>query len=251
MWRLGTVDGINEQGLAAHALYLDDVVFEPYDARPSVANAMAVQYFLDSFATVAEVVANMHRVRIISADIRGQQLGVHFAVEDALGDSAVIEPINGEIVVHHGPQFRVMANSPVLDEQLQNLSRYTPFGGALPPPGDISSCDRFVRASYFLHYLPEPESVEHAVAGVYQLIQNVAVPYGARYDDGGVYPTWWQSVVDTTHRTYYFASTRSPSVIWLELDQLAAQSEVLSLNPREESLVGNVLAELRPATLAY
>lgn len=251
MWRLGTVDGINERGLAAHALYLDDVVYEPHDERPSVANAMAVQYFLDSFGTVAEVVENVHRVRITSPDIRGQQLGVHYAIEDTTGDSAVLEPINGKIVVHHGPQFRVMANSPVLEQQLQNLTRYKPFGGELPPPGDITSADRFVRASYFLHYLPEPESVEQAVAGVYQLIQNVAVPYGAPYDDGGVYPTWWESVVDTTHRTYYFASTRSPSVIWVELDELLARTEVLSLDPREESLVGNVAAELRPATLPY
>jgi penicillin V acylase-like amidase (Ntn superfamily) len=62
-----------------------------------------------------------------------------------------------------------------------------------------------VRAAYFLHYLPEPISLDEAVAGVVQLIANVSVPYGAPYADGGVYPTWWLSAADLTNRTYFSA----------------------------------------------
>jgi choloylglycine hydrolase len=253
MWGIGTVDGLNEKGLAAHALYLDpeDVQFAEPDDRPSMAFTVWAQYLLDNYATVADAVADLERVRIYSPLIRGERLGVHIALEDASGDSAIIEPIGGRLVVHHGPEFTVMANSPALDLQLQNLERYRPFGGELPPPGDISSLDRFVRASYFLHYLPEPENVEQAVAGVFQLIANVSVPYGAPYSDGGVYPTWWHSGADLTNRTYYFASTRSPSVFWVPLDELADGTEVLRLNPRDESLVGDATASLAPAALTY
>ena len=42
MWRGGTVDGVNGAGLGAHALYLDDVDWEPADDRPTVANLMWV-----------------------------------------------------------------------------------------------------------------------------------------------------------------------------------------------------------------
>ena len=126
MWDSGTVDGLNDQGLAAHALYLDpeDVRFAEPDDRPTVSNALWVQYLLDHYATVAEAVADLDRVRITSPDFRGLQLGIHIAIEDATGDSAIIEPLGGRLVVHHGREFTVMSNSPTLDEQLANLARY-------------------------------------------------------------------------------------------------------------------------------
>jgi choloylglycine hydrolase len=253
MWGLGTVDGLNEKGLGAHALYLDmvDVEFPPVDDRPVLSNALWVQYLLDNFATVADAVADLENVRIHSELLRGNEMGVHIALEDPSGDSAVIEPIGGRLVVHHGPQFTVMANSPSLDRQLENLANYRPFGGELPPPGDITSLDRFVRASYFLHYLPEPENEEEAVAGVFQLISNVSVPYGAPYQDGGVYPTWWQSAADLTNGVYYFGSTRSPSIFWVPLEGLVDGEQVLRLNPRDETLVGDATAKLEPAELLY
>lgn len=253
MWGIGTVDGLNERGLAAHALYLDpeDVEFPEPAGRPTIPFTLWVQYVLDSFATVAEAVAHVNDVAVTSLEIRGETLGVHLALEDASGDSAIIEPLDGRLVVHHGPEYTVMANSPTLDLQRQNLERYRPFGGELPPPGDITSADRFVRASYFLHYLPEPTSADEAVAGVFQLIANVSVPYGAPYDDGGVYPTWWHAGADLTNSTYYFGSTRSPSVFWVDVEALKDGTAVLRLDPRDPSLVGESSARLEPAALLY
>ena len=253
MWGVGTVDGLNDAGLAAHALYLDpeDVSFPVPDARPVVAHTMWVQYLLDTFTTVAEVVAAVDDIRIVAPPMRGQTFGVHVALEDSTGDSAIIEPLDGRMVVHHGSEFTVMTNSPTLDKQLENLARYRPFGGELPPPGDITSQDRFVRAAYFLHYLPEPANVDEAVAGVFQLIENVSVPYGAPYADGGVYPTWWRAGADLTNKTYYFGSTRSPGIFWIDLPSLAGTDEVLRLDPRDTSLIGDETSRLVPATLPY
>ena len=252
MWRLGAIDGVNEKGLVAHALYLDGAGYEAEDDRPTVANRMWAQWVIDNFASVAEVVEHLHDVRISSPDMRGQQMGAHLAVEDATGDSAIIEPIDGRLVVHHGPEYRVMANAPHLSAHLENLRQYEPFGGTRTPPGDISSADRFVRANYFLHYLPEPEDYTEAVAGVLGLIRNVAVPYGAPYaNNGGVYPTWWESVTDATNRTYYFSSTRSPSIFWVRLDELVDGDAVLQLDPRDPALVGDVTGLLEPAALPF
>jgi choloylglycine hydrolase len=253
MWGIGTVDGLNEKGFGAHALYLDpeDVAFPEPDGRPAVANAMWVQYLLDSYTTVAEAIADIDRVRITSPDFRGLQVGIHIAIEDPSGDSAIIEPLDGRLVVHHGPEYTVMANSPTLDQQFENLARYRPFGGELPPPGDITSLDRFVRSAYFLHYLPEPANTEEAVAGVFQLIANVSVPYGAPYSTGDTYPTWWRAGADLTNRVYYFGSTRSPNIFWITLDDLVATTEVRRLDPRELTLVGDQTAHLEPAELLY
>ena len=81
--------------------------------------------------------------------------------------------------VHHERSCTVATNDPVYEDQLVNLARYRPFGGELPLPGDILSPDRFVRASYFLHYLPEPQTYAEALAGLILIARNVAVPPGA------------------------------------------------------------------------
>ena len=250
MWRAGTVDGMNAAGLAAHALYLDEAGWEAPDARPAVANSMWVQYLLDSFAAVADVVDAVSDTRIASAPMRGQEMGAHLAIEDSSGDSAIIEPIDGKLVVHHGRELAVMANSPDYDEQLANLVRYRPFGGELPPPGDITSLDRFVRASYFLHYLPEPATLDEAVAGVIRLAGNVAVPPGSPYQDGGVYPTWWTASADLTNQTYYFLSALSPNLTWVD-NSVFTGTEIRSLNPRRAGLRGEISDHFELAALAY
>ena len=110
----------------------------------------------------------------------------------------------------------MVANDPPFAEQLANL-RAPPFGGDAPVPGTIESADRFVRASYYLHHLPELADTAEAVAGVAAVASTVSVPPGAPYDDFSVYPTWWVSAADFTGLTYYFWSRTSPAAIWVEL----------------------------------
>ena len=54
-----------------------------------------------------------------------------------------------------------------------------------------------------------------------------------------------------TNRVYYFWSTLSPSVIWIDLAQLADGTELLALNPRLDDLIGDVTTHLKPSELAY
>jgi choloylglycine hydrolase len=159
-----------------------------------------------------------------------------------------VEPIAGKLVVHHGPEYAVMANDPTFDEQLANLRRYLPYGGDLPLPGDILSTDRFVRATYFLEHLPPPRDVEEAVAGVIHIASNVACPPGAPYNDFSVYPTWWTSAVDLTNLTYYFWSRLSPGLIWVSLADLArpAGSPVMVLDPEAPGLTGAISDRFLP-----
>ncbi len=239
---VGITESVNEAGLAVHLLYLESTVYEPADDRPVVANIRVAQWLVDTCATVAEAVTALDTVRIGSVEVRGHHLGAHLAMEDASGDSAILELIDGAKVIHHGPGTRVMANDPTYDQQLVNLARYRDFGGELPPPGDILSVDRFVRASYFLRHLPKPATYEEAVAGVVLLAHNVSVPPGAPYDDFSVYPTWWVSATDVTDHIFYFQPSTSPNLVWVELDEmaLAAGSPARRLDPGAPGLVGNV-----------
>ena len=52
----GSTDGLNEKGLAAHLLVLDESQLEAPDNRPVLPGTHWAQYVLDNFATVKEVV---------------------------------------------------------------------------------------------------------------------------------------------------------------------------------------------------
>ncbi len=248
-WRNATVDGMNDKGLAVHALMYTTAGYESADGRPDLAISMWAQYVIDNFATVAEALDGLAQVRVAPVAIHGQEFGMHLAIEDVSGDSAIIEPIDGAMVVHHGPQYTIMANSPSFEEQQANLRRYRPFGGELPPPGDIISLDRFVRASYFLHYLPEPADNREAVAGIIHIASNAAKPFGAPYPSGEVYPTRWISVVDLTNLDYYFWSRLSPSLLWVSMSDLQNDGNVRSVDPFDPSLAGDVADAMVPSAL--
>ena len=239
---------MNERGLAAHLLYLSETAYEAGDDRPGVANTRWAQWLVDTCATVAEAIAAIATARVVSVPVRGRDLGVHLALEDASGDSAIVEILDGRVVVRHDPRYRVCTNDPAYDAQLENLSRYAPFGGELGLPGGILATDRFVRANYFLHYLPEPVSVEEAVAGAVLVSRNVWVPPGAPYDDFSVYPTWWGIAADLTNHVFYFQHVTSPNLLWIELDELAlaADDPTLKLDPHQAGLAGDARPAFAP-----
>ena len=129
-------DGLNEKGLAAHALVLTESQQEPNDTRAELPDTHWVQYVLDNFATVNDVVdahkAGMFRVVAAWSNDLGytKPLGIHLAVEDTSGDSAIFEYVKGNLVIHHGPEYRVMTNDPTLNEMLVRMMKFKEFGEA-------------------------------------------------------------------------------------------------------------------------
>jgi choloylglycine hydrolase len=252
-WGTVTTEGVNEAGLSARVLYLEASAYEPADARPGVANLVWAQYAVDNFATVAEALDGLARIRVVSMPMHGAHLGAHLLLEDVSGDSALIEMLDGAPTVHHGREVDVVANDPPYDQQVAGLAAYKPWGGDLGIPGDIASEERFARATYYLSHLPRPADEAEAVAGVFGVIRNCQVPYGAPDNRFDTYPTWWASVTDHTDRVYYFQSTRAPNVVWAELGDLdfSIGAPVLALDPRDPALSGSIATCFEPAELDW
>jgi len=246
----GSGDGMNEAGLGAHLLYLHGTEYEPADTRPAVSNLLWAQYALDNYATVAEALEGLKAVRIVSNKALGREWPVHLALEDAAGDSAVLEFVKGQLVVHHGKDVTVMTNEPTLDEQLANLKRYKLFGGNLAMPGDVDPASRFVRAASYLKTLPKPANTYEAVSHLAGVVRNVAVPFGAvNTSDGEAVDTWptrWATIVDLTHKVFYVMPVNSPAVFWVDFARLDPKSsEILALDPYDIRLSGDGSAQLK------
>ncbi|HHX8642055.1 TPA: linear amide C-N hydrolase [Vibrio diabolicus] len=166
VWDGATTDGINEAGLNANLLYLAETKYGERDPEhPGLSVSLWAQYFLDNFQTVAEAVkaAESFQVQPFELIHQGEPADapVHLSLADASGDSAVIEILDGKTVIHHGPQYTVMTNSPVYDEQHVLLKQYEGLGGKKPIPGSMDAEDRFARGAFYLTKLPEkPETYQ-------------------------------------------------------------------------------------------
>ncbi|BBL74136.1 linear amide C-N hydrolase [Methylomagnum ishizawai] len=250
---IATSDGMNEKGFVANLLYLHDSQYETRDTRPGVANAMVLQYLLDVSATVAEALAELDKVQIVSVKAAGREWPLHISISDATGDSAVIEFVNGAKVVHRGKDSSVMTNEPPLDWQLNNLKKYRYFGGTEPLPGDIDPASRFVRASAFLKTIPAPKDIREALAEVYSIVKTVSVPLGAENTSAGVHsedtwPTLWTTLADAGDRLYFFQASGSPNMFWIDLGKInfAKGMPIKQVSGEEISLVGEVSSKLKP-----
>lgn len=256
IYGVGTADGLNEAGLVAHMLYLNATDFGPRDpAKPGLQAGLWAQYLLDNAANVEEALKLFAEVQIVMIEAHGHKANVHLAIEDAGGDSAIIEFIGGKPVIHHGRQYKIMTNDPTYHEQLALLAQqdFSKPASDMPLPGNVNPRDRFHRAAYYSALLPKPKTEREAAASILAIVRNVSVPFGAPYKGFGIYNTEYRTAVNLAAKRYYFELTTSPNVIWADLAtmKLDPGQPVLTLDPDDISLSGNVNAMFKPSPAPF
>ena len=223
---VGTADGMNEKGLVANLLYLNEADFgdAANSGKLTLSAGAWAQYFLDNFATVREAVGAMANpsFEIIAPPLpNGKDAGLHLSLSDESGDSAIFEYINGKLITHHGSQFTVMTNSPTFDQQLALNTYWNNVGGNSFLPGTISSADRFVRVSYNLNASPKYKDPDLAIASVFSQVRTISVPLGMEDQERpNIAMTLWRTVSDQNAKVYYFESVVFPSVSWIDLKKV-------------------------------
>ena len=222
---IGTCDGMNEKGLVASLLFLPESIYSlPGDTRPAMGISIWTQYVLDNFATVREAVDELKKetFRIDAPDMpNGSASTLHMAITDETGNSAVLEYIDGNLIIHEGKEYQVMTNSPRYDLQLAVNDYWKEVGGLNMLPGTNRSSDRFVRASFYIHAIPQTSDAKIAVPSVLSVMRNVSVPFGITTPDKPyISSTRWRSVSDQKNRVYYFESTLTPNLFWIDLHKV-------------------------------
>ncbi len=192
---IGVCDGMNEKGLVANLLFLAESQYHrPDDSRPVMGLSIWTQYVLDNFATVDEAVDELGKelFRIDDPDLpNGAKSTLHLSISDPTGNSAIFEYIDGNLVIHHGRDCQVMTNSPTYDRQ-QTLDDYwQQIGGLVMLPGTN------------------------------RVMRNVSVPLGISIpSQPNIASTRWRTVADQKNLVYYFESTLSPDIFWIDLKKL-------------------------------
>ena len=245
-------DGINEKGLAAHLLYLSGSEYPNASSSAlKISNTLWAQYILDNFATVNDALEGTKNLAIVATKVKGRTWPIHLAIEDASGDSAIVEFLNGETKIYHGKQYRIMTNEPPYAIQLQNLKSYKFFGGNKPLPGDTDPLSRFVRVATYLKTLPTATTDAGAIAGIFSVIRTAMVPFGAEDTSGSntedSWPTRWVTVADLSNKLFFFNSTTAPNIIWFDLKKIdfSENTKAVAIDPTAIELEGDVTNQLK------
>lgn len=163
----------------------------------------------------------------------GKYISLHLSVSDATGDSAIIEYINGKQVISHSPDYSVLTNSPVYNEQLALNNYWKEIDGFSPLPGTSRSTDRFIRASFYSKHIPRTLTEQETLASVFSVIRNVSAPYRpedrTNSDNVSNKPprssTRWRTVADQKNKVYFFESVVTPATFWVNLNDLDFSAE--------------------------
>ena len=118
--------GLNEGGLYIGEMSLNQNHQYPvYANKPKIAVALWLQYILDSFASVDEVIKFVSEVTI-----DGPGFNWHFFVTDKKGNQAIIEFINGKTIIHKNDNIpvKLLCNNQYSND-LDTLKLYKGFGG--------------------------------------------------------------------------------------------------------------------------
>lgn len=176
------MDGMNEAGLVIALMWLDETEY-PRDDRPALRVLEWIQYGLDNFGSVTELLARIEETRIAGGT------PLHYLVADATGDAATIEYLEGRLVVHRGSALptAVLAN----DSYSRSIGHLQQLSGRRP--SSSSSLDRFARASSMLRTTPA------TVNGAFEVLDSVAQRGWTR----------WSVVYDAKRREIWWISDRN------------------------------------------
>jgi len=229
------MDGMNQAGLVVAEMWLDGTRYPAADSRPPIGELPWMQYQLDNYATVEEVIRADATVRISPGSTP-----LHFLVADRTGDAAAIEFLSGGMVVHRGGTlpFRALTNN-TYDESAAILQQYVGFGGTAPIPSSSDSLSRFVRVADRI-----------ARYGAQDLTPIITYAF-ATLSSVGLSSTQRTIVYDITEGKAYFRTRQSWEIKSVQPDTLdflcRTTSKLLDI---DISGGGNVTALFRPYTCA-
>jgi choloylglycine hydrolase len=185
------VGGINEAGLAIEVLWHFSAEYPEPDARPSLNELQWIQYQLDSYASVEEMVAHADEVRI-----SGLYAKVHYMAVDKENHGASFSYIDGKLEID---EDALAVTNTTLSKSLSYLGKFIGFSGNLPIPRGKGSLARFVITRSMLAAGDRPDAVSEPMGFAFSILDAVKTPDYTK----------WQIVYDLASREIHFRTAEN------------------------------------------
>lgn len=217
--------GMNEKGLVVEMLWLEDTRFNIADDKVYLNELEWIQYQLDNFQTVEEVIANVENLKIYP--IKGK---IHYILADPLGRSVIIEYLDGKAEIHEKEANACQAitnRSVVFSEKykddLQDIPRI-----------NTSEIYRYYQLEKQIKGLQGQPDVSEKTA--FQLLQSVRIPKGS-------FKTVWSIVYNLEHKSISFFSHKHKKIKQLDLNNLDFERDLVcfNINQNKETRLDNSL----------
>lgn len=221
--------GMNEAGLVVEVMWLSQSSYPAVDQRPSLNELQWIQYQLDRFGSVAEVVANAKSLRV--ARIYGS---VHYLVCDKTAACAAFEYLNGRLEVSSGKAMpsKALTNN-TYAESRNYYNRVFSQKKAVRVPQGKGSLERFARAS------AESRNGSSTPQRAFQILDSVSQ---------GAY-TKWQIVYDLQRLEVHFRTHQERAVKTLRLKTFSGacseQVRAISINHAQGGDIGPKMGAYR------
>lgn len=241
------MSGMNQYGLTASVLWLQESMYPNVTNEPALTTGLWVQYFLDNAKTVKEAIQLSSNIKIEPTIFSGRKILLHLIMQDATGDTAVLDYINGKLRISHGGNLPISAlTNNSYSESIQFLKQYQNFGGQLPLPGGYGSKERFVRAACFIKRLSPLTSIQQSIAYVFAGLGDTAAAPGTET------PTIWSAVFDLSNKILYYRDIDNPNIRFVKLSDFnLANNESVKVLPLNNTLTGNLSTYFRTANFQH
>lgn len=183
--------GINETGLVVEHMALEQTQYPSKDIRYPISANQWIQFQLDNYSTIAEVIKSDTLLRIVDATSK-----YHFLIFDRLGNAATIEFLDGKMVshIHNSLPIPVLANS-TYDSSLEcyKNDRNTDSNRSLY---------NFSTAAYKIQE-NKKSSNDTIVNDAFEILKSVSQGVGTK----------WSIVYDITNMKIYFKIFETPTIV--------------------------------------
>lgn len=248
-------DGINEKGLVVNALADSFADYgEVKQGEKLLSSLRWAQFILDSFKSVKDAIKSLKNpeYRVVDQgipDSSNKRATFHICLSDPSGNSAIVEYVNGQPIIHSNPHYRIATNQPGYDTQLI-LNEYWRYQWGLSKvenknvihtaPGGHISTQMFEQASYNLSFSSGMDTQPLATAQTRSLMNASSVPVEfnkKKFTDRNAahaYTTWINIAVHLGCR-YYFINNLIGNGGYLEVNPHLTKPMCIQVQAREQN----------------
>jgi choloylglycine hydrolase len=200
--------GMNEVGLVAASMMLNAAEYPDPDSRPAIFAGQWLQYQLDNFSTVQEVLASDSKIRMAP----NGPAKAHFFVSDMQGNCAVIEFIDGKMIYYNNETLPVKAlTNSTYAESIEYWKK-----GQAPNFDPFSSLGRFITAADMVKAYDSKAPIDYA----FDILNEVAQGTVEEIDGVSIRSmagTEWSIVYDIKNLRVYFRTFDNKKIRYVDM----------------------------------
>lgn len=194
--------GMNEKGLVVEMLWMDFSRYNIGEERAYVNELEWIQYQLDNYASVKEVVGQLDELKVYPIKAK-----IHYILTDASGESVIIEYLNGKAVAYkkEANTCQAITNNSVTQSE--------------PYKNQIQGIRKTTTAPSYRYYLLEQEigalsgNKEVNASLAFDMLRKVTIPQGD-------FKTMWSIVYDVQQKRISFFTDAQKEIRSIDVSSL-------------------------------